>query len=486
MLAVDSRGQRDAEEDHAVGTRLSEVVSALSYALDLTEGQPEGHAVRSAIIGMRVAEEIGLSAAERSDLFYALLLKDLGCSSNAARVCSLLAADDRAAKLALKTVNWSKLGESVAYVARHAATAASPLRRAAHIVKLALQGPDASRPLFEIRCERGAGIARLIGFPEATAEAIRGLDEHWNGRGYPRGLRGEEIPLFARILGLAQTAEVFFRSFGVDAMYGMARQRRGEWFDPRLVDALESIRADGLFWERLADRDVEAQLLALEPEDAWVISDEDRLDRLAEGFARVIDAKSPWTYRHSAGVAEIAVGVARILGFSAEELRALQRAALLHDIGKLGVSNLVLDKPGKLTDEEWREMKRHPEYTQRILERVACFRELADFASAHHERLDGKGYHRGLSAGAIPRPTRVLTVADIYEAMSAERPYRPRQPGEKVLAIMSRDVGTGICPECFDALRVFADGGRWAPETPGAGAAASHEVDDPALVEASA
>ena len=468
--------QIPAPSESASRIRLSEVISALSYALDITEGQPEGHSIRSAVIGMRIAEEIHLSIEERSALFYALLLKDLGCSSNAARVCSLFKADDREIKHGLKTVNWTSLPRSLLYAARNAASRSSPVRRAAHVVLLALKGPSSAKPLFEIRCERGASIARLLGFSELTAQAIRSLDEHWNGQGHPSRLIGDEIPLLARILGLAQTVEVFFRAYGIDAAYQMADDRRGKWFDPALVAALVSIRRDSAFWERLENEDLERQLNDLEPEESVLLASEDRLDRVAEGFARVIDAKSPWTFRHSEGVADIAVGVAEVLGLGPRDLSTIRRAALLHDIGKLGISNLVLDKPGRLTDDERREMQRHPELTQRILERVACFNYFAKMASAHHERLDGRGYHLGLSAEQISLGTRILTVADIFEAMSAERPYRPPQPGEKVLEAMARDVGTALSPECFEALKTFVERRGWIPTVKGRDLAVASEA----------
>jgi HD-GYP domain-containing protein (c-di-GMP phosphodiesterase class II) len=176
---------------------------------------------------------------------------------------------------------------------------------------------------------------------------------------------------------------------------------------------------------------------------------------VAEAFVRVIDAKSPWTYRHSEGVAEIAVGIGRILGFSSLELRDLRRAALVHDIGKLGISNLILDRPGALSEEERAEIRRHPELTQRILARMTCFRDLADWASAHHERLDGRGYHRGLTGEQLSTGSRVLVVADICDALSAERPYRGPLPTGQVLEIMQKDAGEGICPDCFEALEIY-------------------------------
>ena len=159
-------------------------------------------------------------------------------------------------------------------------------------------------------------------------------------------------------------------------MYDMAAGRRGTWFDPHLVDALLSIRSDGPFWRWLAEGDTLAEIGAVEPPDKVFMADEERLDKIAEAFARVIDAKSPWTYRHSHGVADMSMAIGRLMGLPPAELRELRRAALLHDLGKLGVSNLILDKPGKLTANELATMRWHPTHTYQILTRVACFRHL--------------------------------------------------------------------------------------------------------------
>jgi HD-GYP domain-containing protein (c-di-GMP phosphodiesterase class II) len=213
-----------------------------------------------------------------------------------------------------------------------------------------------------------------------------------------------------------------------------------------------ALRADGAFWAGLAAGDASARAAALEPADRVLTADDERLDRIAQAFARVIDAKSPYTFRHSEGVALYADAVGRVLGFGADALRDLRRAALLHDVGKLGVSNRILDKPGKLTEEEFASVRRHPEHTYRILARVARFRALAETAASHHERMDGRGYHRGIAAGTLPAAARILAVADVCDALSAERPYRAALPRERVLEIMRADAGTGLCPECLGGL----------------------------------
>ncbi len=434
---------------------LADVISALSYALDITEGQPEGHAAKSCLIAMRIAEEIGLPATDLSSLFYGTLIKDSGCSSNAAKVCALFGADDREIKRSFKINDLTNKVHALGYMVRNVALGRSPLVRAAKVAALVCQ-PSAGKELIQTRCSRGADIAQKFGFPKLAADAIRALDEHWNGGGEPYGLRGEAIPLLGRIACLAQTVEVYFSTYGLVAAFDVAKERSGKWFDPDLVRALFATRNDTAFWQSLTNRDPRAALQAWEPEGVRLPVNEQQLDAIAEGFADVIDAKSPWTSRHSHGVADATVGILQVLGYDADEVRYWRRAALLHDIGKLGVSNTILDKPGKLTDDEFTQMKGHVDHTRRILHLVPCFNGFAHMAASHHEKLDGSGYSLGLTAAELSTEARVLCVADIFDALSAKRPYRDRQLSlDEVFAIMAREAGPKICPQAFAALRDF-------------------------------
>jgi putative nucleotidyltransferase with HDIG domain len=448
---------------NSVQIPLSQVIGALSYALDLTEGQPQGHAARSCLLGMRIARELHFSPDDNSALFYALLLKDLGCSSNASKVCYLFGADDRAVKGGFPTVDCSSISDMASYIARSVAPGGSLWGKAAHLVRVALAGKKGVKELIQLRCDRGAMIAWQLQLPDATAEAISALDEHWDGGGYPQALAGEKIPLLARIMGLSQTVEVFASNFGVQAACDMARDRSGTWFDPTLVKIMQSFREDQGFWETFSAPDPRHAVLAVEPADRSLTADSTTLDRIAHGFSQVIDAKSPWTFQHSEGVAEISAGLATTLGFGPSEIRIIRRAALLHDIGKLGISNLILDKPGKLSDEEMAEMRKHPAYTYELLQQVAGFRELASLAASHHERLDGKGYHRGLTADQLSVADRILCVADIYEALTAKRPYRKDLTTEDAMDILAKNAGAGICPEVFSALKYYLAHGGFKP-----------------------
>jgi len=284
-------------------------------------------------------------------------------------------------------------------------------------------------------------------------------DEHWDGHGKPAGLRGQEISLPGRIVALAQTAEVFFAMGGPQAAADVGRRRSGTWFDPALVAALERIAADAAFWRLVASPDVTAHVAAFEPAERVVHADDDRLDLIAEAFARVVDAKSPFTSRHSERVAETAVGIASVLGLGPGERRDLRRAGLLHGLGKLGVPNSVLDKPGRLTPAEWELIRRHPAHTAEVLAHVECLRPIAGTAASHHERLDGSGYHRGLEAGSLPLPARILAVADVYDALAHDRPYHAAMPLERVFEILDADAGTRLDRRSIAALRELLQSG---------------------------
>lgn len=451
------------QRDHTNHEKLSGIVGALSYALDITEGQPEGHAVRACMIGMRLAQEIGLSPADRSALFYALLLKDLGCSSNAAKVCYLFGADDRTVKQNFKYANWQNPLAFLPYILRNIAPGESLYQRAARFASIAMAGNKDAKELVQIRCERGALIARDLDLPEDAVQAIRNLDEHWNGKGHPDGLRKHEIPLMARILSISQTAEVFVMRYGLAAALDVVRNRRKTWFDPDLVQAFIAIGEDTDFWLRVMSDDVQQHVTEFEPEETVLHANETVIDRLCRAFSMVVDAKSPWTACHSQGVSDIAVGIGMTLGLDSTTLTNLRRGGLLHDIGKLGVSNTILDKPGKLTDREFGALKKHPDYTRVILGRSPVFAPFTELAARHHEKLDGSGYHRGLDASQLTRADRILCVADIYEALAAKRPYRTDMSEGQVFDILDSMAGTKICAESVEALRLFLDSSGFKP-----------------------
>ena len=346
--------------------------------------------------------------------------------------------------------DWRKWGEMIAYALEYTEPDGSPFERLRRFGGLALA--SGQRELFKIRCDRGASVARSLGVSDPTALAIRAMDEHWDGGGYPTGLRRGEIPLHARIVGLAQVVEIYWRRGGIGAALEVARERGGRWFDPALVRVVCSLGPDDRVWSDLHSQPLSDAIAAAEPIERAIPADESRLDRIARAFALVVDAKSAFTYDHSNRVAAISDDIAANMGVSAPQRIRLRRAALLHDIGKLSVPNRILDKPGKLDPNEWEIVKRHPHFTHEILARVPVFSEFAYDASCHHERIDGRGYHRGISSDGLSVAARIMATADIFDALSAARPYRDAVPLDRVLSIIGEGRGTQLCPATVDAL----------------------------------
>lgn len=450
---------------------LSEVISALTFALDLTEDALPGHSLRTCLLGMRLAEAIGLPAGELTSLYYALLLKDISCADHVTRMSQIMATERKAP--------WSLADQSIDIASnpllleRLWREVLPDVPLPAHIGRLAdmesrLGGDTRVSP--DLAGEhRGAETMRHLNMSDATICAITHIDERWDGSGTPHGFRGEKIPLLARICAVAQTLDAFSAVHGPEAALRMMRARRGTWFDPELVRAAQHLHVSGRLWSQCQPRDVEAtraEVLRLDPGTSAPLTS-DRVDRICEAFGNVVDAKSPFTYHHSLGVTEVAVALATELKLSCERISLVRRAAFLHDIGKLAVPNHILDKRSKLDASEWAIITRHPRISGSILERVGAFRELACLAAEHHERLDGSGYPFGLRAEHISLESRVIALADCYAAMAENRPYRPGLDPKVILAEISRDVPAKFDATCFEALCTCV--GRWNGSMPGKG-----------------
>ncbi len=436
--------------------RRAELIAALSHALDLTEGQPRGHCIRVCWLGMQIGIGLNLSTEELVQLYYALLLKDLGCSSNAARICQLYLTDDHKFKADFKRIDGS-LSQALRFVISHTGLESSMAERFRAVVNIMRNGGQISRELIEARCHRGADIARQMNFGEDVAQAIQNLDEHWDGSGKPVGLHGRAIPLASQIALLAQVADVFYMISGREAATQEIESRSGTWFDPKLVEMFMSLAEWDEVWETLSSPSLADKVLALEPEEHTQLADDDYLDSVSKGFAMVVDSKSPFTAGHSERVAVYTDLIAENLGFDAGHRRWLRRAALLHDIGKLAISNTILDKPSKLNDVEYAQIKTHSRLSAEILSGIPAFHNIVAVAGGHHERLDGKGYPFGLTEQQINLETRIVTVADVFDALTADRPYRKAMGIDEALRIMAKEVGTAFDPTCLNALVAALD-----------------------------
>ncbi len=332
---------------------LGEILSALSFALDITEGARPGHSVRTCLLGMRLGKQIGLSDQALANLYYALLLKDIGCSSNSARMSTEFAADDQVVKQHFKFIDREKLGkpnrEALTFIWNNVAPTASVWDRIRQIYRMVRSPGDLTAEVIEARCERGAVILHKLGMGIETCAAVYSLDEHWNGYGLPDHLVAQDIPLLGRICAVAQDIELFCSEFGSARAMDTIAERSGTWYDPDLVRAAQSLHLQGILWAQcLPGSDPEAlqpAVLALDPGSSTALAARD-IDLICSGFADVVDAKSPFTYRHSVGTTEAAVLIGNAMGLVPDRVEVVRRTALLHDIGMLGVSNTILDKPG--------------------------------------------------------------------------------------------------------------------------------------------
>lgn len=446
------RPRRQVGLDRPATIALGDILTGLSHALDITEGQERGHTARACLIGMRLATILGLSEVEQSDLFYALLIKDAGGSSNASHLHQLFATGDPSRReIGLR--DWRSLVRESGYAREYAGIGGSIWERLAHMRHLSRAGREERRSLFRVRSSRGARMALGLGLSEASALAIRAMDEHWDGGGDPQGLAGDDIPLLARIMGLAQVAEIFAHSQNAAAALDIVEKRSGRWFDPEVAAAFRTLATDAGFWASLRQDSVDHLVKCVEPSQVRIVADDARLDQIADAFATLIDAKSPYTSDHSRRVAFLAVSIGERLDFTPDELTRIRRAALLHDIGKLGVPSRILEKPGPLTEDEWLLVRNHPKHTLQILQAVPGFRDFAFDAACHHEKLDGSGYHQGLTADQLSPTARALTVADMADALLTDRPYRQALDPIETLRILHGDCVAGLlCPDSVDAF----------------------------------
>ena len=183
----------------------------------------------------------------------------------------------------------------------------------------------------------------------------------------------------------------------------------------------------------------------------------DRYDSIVAILCAALDLRDNVTQGHSRRVSEIASVVAWQMGLRKEQLRQIEKAAILHDIGKIGVADAVLSKPGPLNESEWEEMRRHPELGRQVLNGIDFLRDAAEVVYAHHERWDGQGYPRGLQGEEIPLGARIFTVVDAYSAMTSHRPYRKAMPHSKAIDEILRNAGGQFDPV---VVRVFAEAER--------------------------
>lgn len=416
----------------AVGTRLADVLGALSAATDLAAGVPLDTALRLCVLTTALGRAHGATPEALADLYFAALLRHLGCTSISHEVADLGAGDDLTAQAGIDGTDVSQF---------------EPTER------------QRAGVLFGLVCDQAESLAADLGMSPGVQRVLAQLHERYDGGGIV-GLRGEDIEQNARILHVAMLLEVSHRRGGRQRALEEVAQRRGNQLDPGVCDVVA--REAAALWPLLETTLLWDVYLDAEPGAPRLIAGA-RLDGVALGFARYTDLKVPCFLGHSPAVAELAVAAGVREGLSGEALADLRRAGWLHDLGLASVPNGILEKPGPLTPAEWDRLRLHAYYTDRILARVPSLSAAAQAARAHHERCDASGYPRAVAPHVDERAARILAAADMYRALTEVRPHRPPSTATRAAELLAVEAKEKrLCSRAVDSV-IAAAGVRPAP-----------------------
>ena len=297
---------------------------------------------------------------------------------------------------------------------------------------------DLSEEKTNLHCIYGEKNITKLPFKTDVSNVILYHHENADGTG-PFQKKWNEIPLFARIIHLADIIDIIRNSIDSDDnswdfMCQYLSKNKDSLFDSECVNAFFHVFTKESFM-CLSDDSFETKLWEAIPREKLVF-DWEMCKDVADFFAKIVDYKSSFTSRHSIGVAEKASMLAQYMGYDSITVQKMYLAGALHDIGKMAVGNEILEKPDKLTDDEFSKMKNHAGYTYLILSEVNDFEEIRDWAAFHHEKLNGKGYPFGKTAAELNEPERMMACVDIYQALTEDRPYKKGLSHEKTCDIL--------------------------------------------------
>lgn len=437
--------------DQAV--RLAEVAGALALATDLGTGQPLEHSMRTTVLAVRLGQMTGISGTELADTYYAALLHSAGCTSDG-HEAAFIYGDDITPRAVFALVDAGNVDEVVAFLRTHVGAGRPDDVRTAMVEHALEHGLTAAQETFAMHCEVAQRFAAWLGIGSGTQAALEHVFERWDGRGFPGAASGDSIPRPMRLVHIARDISIFLTAAGRNEALGVISGRSGGAYDPELAglavhhfDELAAGVDESRLW---------AQMLEIEPAPHTVLSP-DELDAAFEAIAAFIALKSPWFRTHSTEVAQIAEAAAWRLGLPAEVVTSIRRAALAQDLGCVGVSNAIWEKPGALGFGEWERVRLHPHYTERVFVQSTALAAIGGLAGSHHERLDGSGYHRGRKAAELDLPARIVAAADCCCALQQARPHRPASDREGVEKALEEDVAAGrLDAEAVDAVLAAA------------------------------
>ena len=414
-------------------------MAAVSLATDIGMSQPLESGLATCLVATALADRRGLDPIERQRTYHLSLLQHIGCTAAASKVAEIMG-DELVMRAHSASLDFADRGQMFTFLLSHVART-NPIRsRPAALLRAVAKGPELTATAAGI-CEAGQMLGRRCGYDERFLTDLGCVLEYWDGRGFPGVVQGEQIPVPARVVQVATLAMAGQREAGVAGAVELVRIRRGHSLGPAEAAAflanaeslLELVVGGASLWDAV----IEAEPV---PDPDATEAD---IDRALRAVADFVDLKAPCLANHSAGVADLAADAARLVGLPAEEVTAVRRAGWLHDIGRVGVSSAIWNHPGPLSAHQWEQVRLHPYYTDRVLDRTPFLRRLGAIASAHHERIDGSGYFRAVRSTQLPLATRVLAAADAYHAMTEPRPYRAAFAPDQAAQYLRNEVDAG-------------------------------------------
>ena len=428
--------------------RAAELVAALSVATDLGTGQPLEHAVRSAVLAVRLGELSGASADELADTYYVALLHASGCTSNGHEAGELFG-DDIAHRAAYYLIDPTNADEVLEFYRSFVGLGRPPEVRAKMLEAVLADVSPRARESLETMCEVAQRFAAWLNLRPSIQEALEYVFARWDGLGLP-SVKEEQIPLSVRLLHVAKDASLFLSAAGPERACAVLEQRSGTAYEPRLAELMVANLEEIL--GAIDDSSMWDYALAIEPSPpVWLHGEE--IDSGFATIAAMTGLKTPWLREHCAAVADLAEAAAWRANLDQDAVTLVRRAALAHDLGRVGVPNAIWEKPGTLTFGEWERVRLHAHYSERAFAQSPALAPIGLVAGAHHERLDGSGYHRGVRAPEIEQAARILAASDCYVAMREDRPHRPALDAAATEAELLREASEGrLDPEAVDAV----------------------------------
>jgi len=429
----------EKEPSDGEAVRAAEIIAVACLATDLGMGFPFEHGLHGTLMAMRLADLLDVDSETASQTYYACLLMYSGCTTDS-DVVSRIFAGSRTENVT--PVQFGSGAEALAGVVRALSPpGVPPHRRIYEGARRLVPAARFTKPHFAALCEVAEMMAKRLGLPPAMQGLFGYLTERWDGKGLLKRAKGDEIPLPVRIMHVARDAAYQRIVGGDDHTVEVIRRRAGHAFDPAIADrfveatpeVMAAAEAPGSAWEAT---------LAAEPR-AWLTLEGEGIDRALAAIGDFADLVSPHLSGHSSGVAELAAAAARMRGFDPSDVALMRRAGFVHDVGRVAIDPRIWQKPAPLTVDEWEQVRLHPYHAERVLLRSPSLASLAEVACGHHERLDGTGYHRRVSAASLTPGARLLAAADAFHAMREPRPHRGALPPEKAAKLLGEEARAG-------------------------------------------